>query len=380
MVVVTAEVTARLFMRGYVEFLSRSGYEVMLVADDLSALREPLFERGVRAMSLPMSRDPAPLRDLVSLIRMASLIARARPDAVVYATPKASLLASIAARVLGVPLRVYELWGIRFETARGAARALYRGIERVIATCSTVVVANSASLAARAAEFGITGADHVIVLGEGSSHGVDSKHFSPLAEVPEIDEATAAFLAEHEGITLGFVGRLHPDKGIDTLMAAASRLAEQGEDVRVLLVGGAEGAAVEFPPGVAVHLTGEVMDVRPYLGVFDVLVLMSRREGFPNVVLEAASMEVPAIVSDATGCVDSVIDGVTGYVVPTGDVDALGSVITELAGDPVALRALGVAARRRAVKTFDPEHVWRLSEEHLRSQLERALRRRTASR
>ncbi|MDR2997029.1 MAG: glycosyltransferase family 4 protein [Microbacterium sp.] len=377
----TAQVTARLFMRGYVEFLSQSGYDVMLVADDLSALREPMSDRGVRTMSVPMERDPAPLKDLVSLIRMMRLIARARPDAVVYATPKASLLASIAARLFGVPARVYALWGIRFETAQGAERVLYRGIERMIATSSTAVVANSASLAARAAELGVTGADRVVVLGEGSSHGVDSKRFSRRAQLPEIDAATARFLADHEGITLGFVGRLHPDKGIDTLMAAASRLTAQGEAVRVILVGGEEGADVEIPPGVAVHLTGEVPDVRPYLDVFDVLVLMSRREGFPNVVLEAASMEVPAIVSDATGCVDSVLDGVTGYVVPTGDADALGSAIAELAGDPAGLRALGVAARDRAVKSFDPEYVWRLSEEHLRSQLERGRRgRRTASR
>lgn len=360
-------------MRGYAEFLARVGYEVTLVADDLTGLEGELTGSGVSVHSLPMSRDPDPIRDLVSLARIGRLIARLRPDAVIYATPKASLLTSIAARLFRVPVRIYELWGIRFETSKGLARRLFRAIEQVVASCSTAIVANSASLAARAVELGITRGDRVVVLGHGSSHGVDSERFSRRTTFPKLDAATEQFLSDTSGLTVGFVGRLHPDKGIDTLLAAAAKAAADG-GMRILLVGGDEGISLTIPDGIAVHLAGDVGDVRPYLAAFDVLVLMSLREGFPNVVLEAAAMEVPAIVSNATGCVDSVIDGVTGRIVATGDVASLSQTLTELARDAKIRRSLALAARRRVLEDFDPEAVWGLAESHLRTQLAKSCR------
>ncbi|PRB08864.1 glycosyltransferase family 4 protein [Microbacterium sp. MYb64] len=369
MVVVTAAVTARLFMRGYVEFLAESGYEVTLVADDVSDIREALAERGVAAHSLPMRRDPSPLHDIRSLGRMIALMRRIRPDAVIYATPKASLLTSIAARILRVPVRVYELWGIRFETATGLARKIFQGLERTIASGSTAIVANSASLAERAVSLGIATSDRIAVPASGSSHGVDSEYFAPDAPRAELDPDTARFLERTVGTTIGYVGRLHPDKGVDVLLNAAEALHASGVASRVLLVGGDEGAELSAPDGPPVHRTGEIEDVRPYLARFDVLVLMSRREGFPNVVLEAAAMCVPAIVSDATGCVDSVEHSVTGMVVPVGAVTQLADVLATLIKRPEEMRKMGEAARRRAETDFQPRHVWSSMEEHLRTQL-----------
>lgn len=364
MVVVTAAITARLFMRGYVEFLAECGYDVTLVADDVSEFKNDLAEQGVAARSLAMRRDPSPLHDLGSLWRMFLLMRRLRPDAVIYATPKASMLASVAARMLRVPVRVYELWGIRFETATGAARKIFQGIERLIASSSTTIVANSASLAQQAVALGITTPGRIMVPGSGSSHGVDSVRFSPDAPRPGLDEDTARFLEENPGLTLGYVGRLHPDKGVDVLLDAAEQLRALGIEVRVLLVGGDEGTQLPRHESLPVHRTGEVADVRPYLAAFDMLVLMSLREGFPNVVLEAAAMQVPAIVSDATGCVDSVEDGVTGVVVPVGDVDRLVDAAYPL-HDAERRRRMGRAARARVVAEFEPRQVWSALEGHV---------------
>ncbi|MFF2637611.1 glycosyltransferase [Microbacterium sp. NPDC057961] len=368
---VTAGVTARLFMRGYAMFLAQAGYEVTLVANDVSDISRALAEAGVAAFSLPMRRDPSPMQDVRSLGRMISLMRRIRPDAVIYATPKASLLASIAARLVRVPVRIYELWGIRFETASGAARRIFRGIEQTIAASSTAILANSASLADQAIRLGITKAGRIEVPASGSSHGVDSGHFSPAAPRPALDVDTARFLEQYAGTTIGYIGRLHPDKGVETLLEAAALVREDGLEVRVVLVGGDEGLDIRNERRFPVHRTGEAGDVRPYLAEFDILVLMSLREGFPNVVLEAAAMEVPAIVSDATGCVDSVIPGVTGVVVPVGDVAGLREALKAVATDPTWARQMGIAARGRAVEAFEPRVVWAALEQHLRAQLNR---------
>jgi len=369
MIIVTAAITARLFMRGYAEHLADSGYEVTLIADDVSEIAGELAARGVSTHSLPMRREPSPVQDLLSMFRMVHLMRRIRPDAVIYATPKASLLGSAAARLLRVPVRIYELWGIRFETATGLARSVFTAIERFIARSSTAVIANSRSLAQQASRLGIVRDDRIEVPGSGSSHGVDAERFSIEAPRPFLDAATASFLEQHPGMTIGFVGRLHPDKGVDVLLSAAQRLRSTGDAIRVVLVGSAEGIDVPTGGGVPVHRTGETDDVRPYLAEFDVLVLMSLREGFPNVVLEAGAMQVPAIVSNATGCVDSVVDGVTGIVVPIGEVDRLVEALKALR-DPDRTRSMGEAARQWVLGDFDPHQVWSLLEGHLRKQLD----------
>jgi glycosyltransferase involved in cell wall biosynthesis len=164
---------------------------------------------------------------------------------------------------------------------------------------------------------------------------------------------------------IGFVGRLHPDKGMDTLLGALRLCADSGVTAQLLVVGADEGAVLDdridgTRGSVAVHTTGHADDVRPMLRAMDVLVLPSRREGFPNVVLEAAGMEVPAVVSDATGCVDAVVQDVTGLITPVGDESALAEALQALLRDNDRRRELGAAARRRAVEQFAPEAVWSL--------------------
>ena len=359
---VTSEQTALAFLGGYLAHLKTAGWDVALVCSPDERVAEFARAEGVAYRPIAMRRDPAPLHDVRALIDLTRLLARMRPDAVVYATPKASLLTSIASRVVGVRARVYEIWGLRLETAGGVGFRVLRALERLTCALSTHLVANSPSLAARVGEVVLDGREDVMVLGSGSSHGVDVERFSRSAPMPPIDEATERALLSTSGFTVGFVGRLHPDKGLDTLLDALALCHEAGVSVRGLIVGGDEGALdrEHYSGGVPLHFAGAVSDVRPYLAEMDVLVLMSLREGFPNVVLEAASMNVPAIVAGSTGTVDSVIDGETGRVLPVGDVEGLAQAIAELDAEPKERERLGIVARRRVVDDFAQETVWQL--------------------
>jgi glycosyltransferase involved in cell wall biosynthesis len=104
-------------------------------------------------------------------------------------------------------------------------------------------------------------------------------------------------------------------------------------------------------------LTGHVDDVRPYLSLVDVHVLPSRREGFPNVVLEAAAMAIPTVTTRATGAVDSVRDGETGLLVDVDAPDRLASALETLLADAELRHRLGAAAREWVVRDFQPELV-----------------------
>lgn len=361
---VTSSVTATTFLRGYLEFLRKDGWQVTLVCSDGPGVAQLAALAGADFIPLSMERDPSPMKDLRSFYACWRMLRALRPDVLVYATPKASLVAALAGWLGGVPRRVYELWGLRLETTSGASRVVYFMVEWLTMRLSNHVIANSRSLADRAVELRLVGARHIETLGAGSSHGVDSSWFSIDAPMPTPPAELVHSLRNSDAPVVGFVGRLHPDKGITTLLDAVGALSSQGIAVRCLLVGSDEGADLAASLARArshaiVDVTGHVEDPRPYYRVMDLLVLPSRREGFPNVVLEAAAMQVPAIVSDATGCKDSVAAGVTGEIFPVNDSIALANSIRTLLADPERLKRMGSQARNRALTEYNPVKVWK---------------------
>lgn len=382
--IVTSRQTAQLFVLGFGRHLRDRGVRVTLVCDEADELPLGRSPRDPHPLPVPLRRDPSPVRDGLALLTLVRGMRQLRPDAVVYATPKAGLLGALAARLAGVPVRVYELWGLRLETVHGPGGRLLALLERVTVLASTAVLPNSHSLARRAGELGLTRGRPVTVLGAGSSHGVDTARFSPQQVAPgRVDAGTRAFLGlsqdrgQDRGTVVGFVGRLHPDKGIDTLLAAVDRCARRHPDLRLLLVGADEGvdprarAPRLFEQGQA-HVVGPVDDLAGYYAAMDVLVLPSRREGLPNVVLEAAAAGLPSIVTDATGVVDSVVHDQTGLVVPVDDVEALAEALDRLVGDHALRARLGAGARRRIEEEFSQEQVWQRRGDHLLELLARA--------
>jgi glycosyltransferase involved in cell wall biosynthesis len=371
--IVTAEITATTFYRGYLGHLRRMGWDVSLIASSDGNLEDFGRREGVNVISVPMRREPSPLNDLMSLVRLIKQIAQLRPDVVVTATPKAGLLGTFAALVTRVPVRVYQLWGVRFETESGPRRTLLKLLEVWSVSAATQVIANSPSLARRAAELGLTRKKPAVVLGPGSSHGVDLTHFSPAVDVPSVDGVTSRFLASRpDDMIVGFVGRVHPDKGIETLLKALEILNARGLPLRLLVVGAFESDAIVTQvrqSSVDTHLVGPVIDTRPYLKAMDIHCLPTRREGFPNVVLEASALSLATVASDATGAVDSVIDGETGLLFPTDDAHALATRLERLARDAEMRSRLGQRARAHVEKNFSKETIWCLQEENLRRQM-----------
>ncbi len=362
---VTHPISARLLLAGQLGYLRAAGFDVTVVASPGPDLDVVAAREQVDVVPVAMARAMRPGADARSLAEVTRVLRRLGPDIVNASTPKAGLLGMVAARALGVPVRIYLLRGLRLETEAGWRRAVLGGTERIAAACADEVIAVSASLRAGFVAAGLAPAAKVRVLGAGSSNGVDLDHFAPSAAL----RAQASGLRQGLGVAagapvLGFIGRLARDKGIVELLDAFERVRAARADARLLLVSAdladedtpAEVAArIPRTPGVIV--VPRVDDVRPYLLAMDVLGFPSHREGFPNVVLEAAALEVPAVGYPVTGVADAIVDGVTGRLVAR-DATALAEAVLTYLDDPVARRAHGGAARARAVAEFARPVVW----------------------
>jgi glycosyltransferase involved in cell wall biosynthesis len=107
-----------------------------------------------------------------------------------------------------------------------------------------------------------------------------------------------------------------------------------------------------------VHQTGRVDDVVPYYRLMSLCVFPSYREGFPNVPMEAAAMGLPVVATRVVGCVDAVVDGTTGTLVPPRDAAALATAVGRYLEDPELGRRHGAAGRARVLRDFQQKPIW----------------------
>lgn len=143
-----------------------------------------------------------------------------------------------------------------------------------------------------------------------------------------------------------FVGRLDAQKDVRTLLAAWALVRKRVPQAQLTVVGtGPQEAELRALPVEGVTWEGFQADVAPFYRRARVLVLPSRWEGLPNVVLEAMSWAVPVVATAVGGSVELVREGVTGHLVPPGDAPSLADPLASLLDQPEAARRMGEAGR-----------------------------------
>jgi glycosyltransferase involved in cell wall biosynthesis len=358
---VTVGTSAFTLLRGQLAWLKDQGWDVTLVASPDEAAERTAEREGVRFHGIDMSRRISPVADLTSLRRWVTFLRQAKPDVVNASTPKAGLLGHLAAWLTRVRRRIYVVRGLRLEGAHGPVAVVLWLMERLTIGLATDVVFVSASLAQEAQRRRLIKPGAAWIIGEGSSNGIDSDGVARRIARVDPRQLRASLGLAPDAFVVGFVGRVVTDKGVDTLVRAFGD-PDLDPRARLLLIGPLEEPELEE----SIHSLGDravwlrwVDDVWGHLPALDVLCLPSRREGLPTVVLEAAAAGVPAIVSRATGAVESVVDGETGILIDVDDHSGLVKAVNALASDAHRPSALGSAARERAVLSFGQDRFWR---------------------
>ena len=144
-------------------------------------------------------------------------------------------------------------------------------------------------------------------------------------------------LRDEGNFIIGYIGRLVPPKGIDTLLDSVSRLSF--ENWRLAIIGEGESRSVLEKRAKDLRINDKVCfygfreDRIAFLRGFDVFVLPSRSEGTPRCIMEAMAAGVPVVASDIKGCRVLVLNEQTGLLFPVGADQILAGCIETIASD-----------------------------------------------
>ncbi|MEW5871401.1 MAG: glycosyltransferase [Chloroflexota bacterium] len=276
---------------------------------------------------------------------------RSQQPAILHASLfHANLAGRLVGRLAGTPVIVTWRHNINIGgKQRELAKRLTRGLDDHVVAVSELV---------RRAEMQAAGggAGKVSVI----HNGIDAQKYAP-SDTARRAQVRQALELPADSFPLGYVGRLHPQKGLDVLLKAFSQARAQAPDMHLLLAGDGElrtalqAQAQSLGIDAATHFLGPRSDIPEILAGLDLFVLASLWEGLPMGLLEAMAAGLPVVATQVGGTPEAVRHNETGLLVPPNDRAALAQAILQMHGQPDLRRRLGQAARQRAQEVFSIE-------------------------
>ena len=372
--VTTADVSLNSLIKGQLRFLNQYFYVVAL-SNDTGKLKAVGEREGVLVIEVPMHREISLKSDILCLWKLYGIFKKEKPDIIHANTPKGSLLAMVAGWLAGVKHRLYTVTGLRYQGASGLLRIILMNMERISCFFATKVIPEGNGVKKTLLHDHITGKSLEVIL-NGNINGIDVEYFDP--SIYTTDQRMVKYTGSRDQIRqdLGFndkdfvfifIGRIVKDKGMNELANCLRRLPKTFPDVKLLLVGPCEskldplheGNEEFFKTSPNVCYVGVQHDVRPFLLASDALVFPSYREGFPNVVLQAGAMGLPAIVTNINGCNEIIVDGCNGKIIPSRDENALHEMMIYFIENKNEVKKMTDNARSMIIQRYEQKTVWK---------------------
>jgi len=335
--------------------LKGRGVDVHVAA---ATLRDPGFpkeldaleQEGVDVYRIQMVRPVSPLRDYGDYRRLCKLLRELRPDIVHTHSSKAGVLGRRASLSTGIGQRVHtpHTFAFLFEAQFSPwKRRLFRKLEERLARETERLIAVSPGEAQTMESSGVVPPDRIRIV----PNGIDPRR---VQQAMPLDLTQLGL--DPTRPTAAVIGLLYEGKGQDLALEA---LRQPGcESLQLLIVGPGPQEPLrqqvqQLDLGERVRFTGPRDDVPSILAALDLLILPSRWEGMPYIVLEAMAAGLPVLATPVDGARDLVLDGVTGTLAQNIEAQSLGQALAGLlAMEPGARAGLGQAGRERVGQLF----------------------------
>ena len=357
--VFTVFLTPKCFFDGQFRYLAERGDEIVLCCSPEEGIEGFAERNHIRYVPVEIPRSISPMGIVRAIKQIGAIIKRERPDVVFGHTPVAALCAMIASYLCRVKNRIYYRHGVIYTTMKGVKRFIFKMEERFVSALATDIVNVSHSLSKLAVADHLNSDSKQHVIGHGTCGGIDAHGlFYPYKNLEGYRDKNLVF---------GYAGRLCVDKGTPELVEGFVLFKGRHPEVRaeLLLIGELDARDVlpertkEVITGSEdIHLTGWVeRGVMPrYYSMMDVFVFPSHREGFGMCVLEANAMEKPVLVSRSHGCIDSIVEHVTGEYIELSAMAICKGMESML--DAEKRVRLGKAGRKWVLENFDQSVMW----------------------
>lgn len=346
-----------LFRLPIMQALVSAGFSVVALTPP-GERSDEFSQYGIEFVPYPLNRKSLnPFVALQNILNLVFVLRRIQPDILQTFTVKPNIFGAIAGRLAGVRYIGIAITGmgsffIENTLKARSIRLIILMLYKLACYLANVVIFQNQDDLNYFSKLNFVNRDKGVLI-KGS--GIDTTLWTPEER-------------DHDGVvTVIMIGRLLIHKGIyDYIeMSRALRL-RYGNRVRCLLVGDYDtGSLFGIPPHVvdaaiadkAIDYLGIRFDIRMLLQQSDIFVLPSYREGIPRSGIEAASMGLPIVTTDAVGCREVVDDGQNGFTVPIQAPDALIDGVSQLIDNPELRRTMGINSRKKAIREFDISNV-----------------------
>ena len=353
-----------ILLRGQLKFINNF-HDLIGVSSPNEKLTHVMNQEGIRVIPLDMTRKITPIKDMVALIGMIRILRKERPDVVHSHTPKAGIIAMLASLICKIPHRLHTVAGLPLMETSGFKKKILLFIEWLTYRCATKVCPNSNGIKKFILENISISKDKLRVIGFGSSNGVDLEYFDRSQEVNHSSLVFRKKFNLESVFSFIFIGRIVKDKGIEELLKAFLRLNREFGDMRLIILGHEERdldpisyeAKNTLSSNKNIINLGFKTDVRAFLASSNCLVLPSYREGFPNVILQASSMQVASIASDIIGCNEIIHNKVNGLLFKPKNIESLYLAMKKIYLDKELTRMLAISAKKNVIKKYNKDFI-----------------------
>ncbi|MCL6442251.1 MAG: glycosyltransferase family 4 protein [Alicyclobacillus sp.] len=321
--------------------LSRRGHEVFVLVGGEGPFTSQLREHGIPYHALRhLVRPIRPIKDYFAWREMVNVLQGIKPDIVATHSSKAGWLGRLAGRSLRIPA-TFTVHGWSFtDGVPIMQRKLYSLAERLIMPATT----------------------HCITVSDYDRNLALTHKVAPPNKLTTIHNGVPDIplhLRANPGLSpvkMVMVARLEPQKDHALLLKALVAVHDMPWDLKLVGDGPlrphVEEAARELGLRDRIHFVGASNDVPHILRDSQLFLLISKWEGLPISILEAMRAGLPVVASDVGGVSEAVKDGVTGYIVPRGEVNILAERIRRLILSPTLRKEMGDAGRLRYESNF----------------------------